>query len=260
MFRRVLIKTAAVLAAGAVAVDRLAAAVAGGRVADRIASSESLADPPTVSFGGGPFLIQALRGRYTDVSVTARDLRRGPVLIARIEARLHGVRLRLVDALRGRLGAVAIDSAQATALLRYPDLAAALPNRAITLSEENGRIRLHGAAVVFGQRIAGSALGEIVLDGHRLTIVPRDFTLDAGGRTVALNSTLGGRADLRRTGQPAARAPAALRAAPAGGRAGAGLRGRSRAARRPRSRSGSEPVRRDRGKVRTMTQPWFPQS
>ncbi len=190
MFRRVLIKTAAVLAAGAVAVDRLAAAVAGRRVADRIASSESLADPPTVSFGGGPFLIQALRGRYTDVSVTARDLRRGPVLIARIEARLHGVRLRLVDALRGRLGAVAIDSAQATALLRYADLAAALPNRAITLSEENGRIRLHGAAVVFGQRIAGSALGEIVLDGHRLTIVPRDFTLDAGGRTVALNPTL----------------------------------------------------------------------
>lgn len=190
MLRRVLIRAATVLAAGAVAVDRLAAAVAGGQVADRMQGTESLARPPAVTFGGGPFLLQALRGRYADVSVIARDVCRGPVLVARIEARLHGVRLGLLDALRGRLGAVAVDSVEATALLRYADLAAALPNRAVTISEDNGRIRLHGAVVLFGQRLAGTALGEIRVEGHRLTVVPRDFALDAGGRAVTLNPAL----------------------------------------------------------------------
>lgn len=190
MFRRVLIGAATVLAAGVVVVDRVAASVAGGRVADRLQRTESLEEPPTVTFGGFPFLFQALGGNYSDVAVTARDLRRGPVLIARIEARLHGVRLRLLDALRGRLGAVTVDSVEATALFRYPDLAAALANCQVTISEDNGGIRLHAAVMIFGQRLAGSALGDVRVDREQLTFVPRDFSLDAGGRTVRLSPAL----------------------------------------------------------------------
>lgn len=164
--------------------------MAGGQVGKRLQSAESLAVPLTVTIGGFPFLTQALRGRYSDVAVTATDVRRGQVTAARIDARLHGVRLGLMDALRGTVEEIPVDSVDATALFRYADLAAAVPSSRITLSESNGRIRLHGAVELFGQRFAGFGHGEVRLDGNRLSIVPRDFTLDPGGRTIAVNPAL----------------------------------------------------------------------
>ncbi|MEP6463669.1 MAG: DUF2993 domain-containing protein [Frankiaceae bacterium] len=190
MFRRVLVGVAVVLSAGAVAVDRVAASVAGKQVAKRLQTAESLPSTLKVTLGGFPFLTQALRGRYHDVSVTATDVRRGSVLVARIDARLHGVRLGLREALGGSIDAVPVDSVDATALFRYADLSAAVPNGRLTITEDHGRIRLHGATVVFGQRISGSGLGEVSVEANRLTIVPVDFTLDTGGRTMVLNPAL----------------------------------------------------------------------
>ena len=190
MFRRVLVGVATILAAGAVVVDRVAASVAGNHVADRLQRSASLPHPPTVSFGGFPFLTQALRGRYSDVSVTAADVHRGPVRVTRVDARLHGVRLPLAGVLRGTIDEVPVDSAEATGLFRYADLSAAVPNSRLTISEENGHLRLHGTTAVFGVSLSGSAFGEVRVDGDRLTIAPQNFTLDAGGRTMALNPAL----------------------------------------------------------------------
>lgn len=190
MFRRLLIGAAVVLSAGAIAVDRVAASVAAGEVAKRVQSTEKLASPPKVSFGGFPFLTQALRGRYREVSVVATQVRRGPVVVDRIDAQLHDVQLGLMDALRGAVDAVPVESVEATALFRYSDLSAAIPNSRLTLSEDNGRVRLHGAVVLFGVSVSGFAVGEIQVQNDRLTIVPRDFTLDAGGRTMALNPAL----------------------------------------------------------------------
>jgi LmeA-like phospholipid-binding len=190
VFRRLLLGVAVALTAGAVAVDRIAASVAAGQVADRLQSSESLASRPKVTFNGFPFLTQAIRGRYRDVSVSATDVRRGPVVISRLDAHLHGVRLRLVDALRGTVGTEPVDAVEATALLRYADLSAALPNRRLTLADDNGRIRLRGAVTVFGKSLSGSALGQVRVESDRLTILPRHITLDAGGATLALNPAL----------------------------------------------------------------------
>lgn len=190
MFRRLLFGVAVVLSAGAVAVDRVAASMAADTVAQRLATQESLASPPTVTFGGFPFLTQAIRGRYREVSVVVTEIRRGPLLVARLDAQLRGFRLTLAQALRGTVAEVSVDAVEATALFRYADLSAALPNERLSLTEDNGRIRLHGSIVVLGQRLAGSALGDIRVERNRLTIVPRDFTLDAGGRKINLSGSV----------------------------------------------------------------------
>jgi len=186
VFRRLLSGAVAVVPTGLAAADRVTATVVAGLVADRIRTQEALPTSPTVTIGGFPFLTQALCGTYSDVRVTVAELRRGSVALTDLTAHLHGVRVPLANVLRGSVRDVPVDDADAKALLTYADLTAALPAERLSLSEQDGRVRLHGSVMVFGQRLAGSAVGEVRVEGNRLTIIPHNITLDVGPTSLAL--------------------------------------------------------------------------
>lgn len=186
MFRRLLLGLLLLLLIAFVAVDRLAATTAAGKVGDRLRTEESLASTPKVTFGGFPFLPQALRGTYRDVHVVATDVRRGRLRLASVDAHLRGVHLSLSQALRGAVDGVRVDRVDGDALVRYADMTAALPNRDITLRGDKGQLRMQGSVELFGQRYSGSALGVVSVRPRELTIVPRDIRLGSG----ALNITV----------------------------------------------------------------------
>lgn len=194
--RRLLV-TLVVLLALAAGADRLAAWTAERRVAQRIQAAERLSRPPEVRIGGFPFLTQALAGRYDDVRVTAYGVRRpsgvagvADVRIDSVTAYLRGVRLPLRTALAGPVTTLPVSSIDATALVRYADLSAALPDRHLSFSAEGDRLRLRGQVTVLGQRYAASALGTLSLRGDQLTVVPRAVSVNAGPGALAVPPAL----------------------------------------------------------------------
>lgn len=186
MIRRLLFGFVLILLVALLAGDRIAARIAAGRVADRLRTQESLSRTPKVTFGGFPFLTQALRGRYRDVHVVATDVERDGLRIASIDAHLRGVHLMFPEAMNGGVSGVPVDRVDAVALVRYADLTAALPNRNLVLSGDHGRVRMRGSVDIFGSRYSGSALGDVQVGSTRLTIVPRDITLGTGGANITL--------------------------------------------------------------------------
>ncbi len=89
---RTVVITLVVVAVVAVVADGGARRWTEDRLATRIQSSQQLPEQPSVTIGGTPFLVQALRGRYDDV-----QLRLGPVSVpggpplTSVQARLTGV-------------------------------------------------------------------------------------------------------------------------------------------------------------------------
>jgi hypothetical protein len=74
-----------------VAADRVAAGIAAGAAADRIACAAGLADRPSVDLGGVPVLVPLLTGRYPEVRVTAHDVSRGDLRADTVDADLRDV-------------------------------------------------------------------------------------------------------------------------------------------------------------------------
>ena len=177
-----------VLAVLLVATDRIAAAAAARAVAEHVQRSESLPQRPRVTIGGVPFFTQALQGRYRDVRLRVDGRRRGDVRVARMDARLAGVRLSIGAALRDRPAAVPVDHADASALLRYADLSAALPERQLALGEQNGRLRLRGTFTLAGQRYAATAVGSVRLSDDEVTVTPTGLRFD-GAAAAPLAAT-----------------------------------------------------------------------
>lgn len=176
-----------VLAGLLVVADRVALIVAERRVASRIRTTERLASTPTVEIHGFPFLTQALDGRFTDLEVRARGLRPDTeilgadnVRVDRATARLRGAHLRLTDALRGDVTRLPVDVVDADAVLTYADLSAALPERHLSFSTADGRLRLRGEVTVLGEQYAASGLGSLEASGDRLTVTPQGVEVDAG--------------------------------------------------------------------------------
>ncbi len=182
---RRLLAVLVVLAVLLVAADRIAAALAAGKVAAEIQRTVGLRSKPHVRLGGFPFLTQAFRGRYDDVQVMADDVRTQDIRVASIDAQLHGVRLPLAKALAGSVESVPARTASSTALLRYADLSAALPDRRLTLAADHGRLRLRGSVEFLSQTYAASALGTPRIQGDRVSVAPREIQIEAGPAGVA---------------------------------------------------------------------------
>lgn len=189
MLRRLLVL--AVLALVLFAVDRGSAALAGRLVGQRIQRAEGLSTAPAVHFGGFPFLTQVAAGRYTDLQVTATDIRRGDLRIARLTAHLRDVRVPAGDLISGRLSAVPVGSVDAQALVRYADLSAALTGRQVSFRDAAGRLRLSTVVRLFGTAYRLVATGAVAASGARLAITPNDLQASAGGMTVQLAPQFG---------------------------------------------------------------------
>lgn len=102
--------------------DRLARAAAEGLVTAEIQRLTSSPRPPVVDLGGGSFLLQALRGRYSSVQVELGGLTNGPLVVDRLEAELTGVRLPLAELVRRNPSVLGVEAATGRALITWEDL------------------------------------------------------------------------------------------------------------------------------------------
>jgi hypothetical protein len=168
-----------------VAADRIAVVAAQDVVAKRIQREQGLLVRPDVTIGGFPFLTQAIAGTYDDVSVVLRDVRRGPVPVARITAHLRGVHVPLGDVVRQHLGQVPVDRASAAVLVTYAALDTWLTPRHLSVEPgPHGEVRVSGSVTVAGQTVRAAADG-------RLTVT-RDAVVVTTGRGLDVTIPLPG--------------------------------------------------------------------
>lgn len=103
--------------------DRVAETVTARKMAERVQSTQHLTARPDVSIAGFPFLLQVLKGRYDDVTITANaPIDANGVSVDRATAHLHGVKVGLSDAIHGTVSDLPVQSGTGTALITYPQL------------------------------------------------------------------------------------------------------------------------------------------
>lgn len=141
---------------------------------------------PEVRLGSGPFLLQVIRGAYTEADVEVVGVRTGPLEIERIQAHLSDIRLPLKDVLLRDIRRVGIGRSEDLVTLRFDDLNDYFETtgRALRLTaEENQQIRLTGSFDVLDQTVPVTAAVELTVDGTQLRITPRD--VDTGDTTLS---------------------------------------------------------------------------
>jgi hypothetical protein len=162
---------AVVLVALLIVVDRVAVGAADHLVAARIQTQENLPSRPAVSIAGFPFLTQAVRGRYDDVTLTVHHYDRAAVRVDTIRVQLHGVHVSLGAVFSQHVSSVPVDSASARVLLSYDDLNAYLRPKGITVSSDgDARVRVSGSVTVAGQRLTASGAATIDVTSDSLVL------------------------------------------------------------------------------------------
>lgn len=151
---RKLIATLVVLALLLVGAD-----VAGRLIAQQKASealgtqldAQATADP-TVGIHGFSFLIQAVQGQYSHITIDGGDLTLGPVHGATLHADLYGVHFPLSDAFSGTLDRMTADRATMRAVIPGSSLADALQQPGLTFTKgSDGTLRVHTTVAVQGR-------------------------------------------------------------------------------------------------------------
>lgn len=184
-----------VLAALAVAADRVGVRVAERTIAEQAQTSADLATRPTVRIHGFPFLTQALGGRYDRIEVTAQDLDRGGVRVSRLEASLRGVQVDLGDAVGGSVTSIPVEGLDATAVVTFADLAHRSRVVGLTIAPEGDLVRVTGRVTVLGQTVRASALSRVSLRGGRIAVTAQSVRV-LGQSSPAVLRGLAGALDL----------------------------------------------------------------
>ena len=132
-------------------------------------------EPPAVEVGGGPVLLQALRGRYDDVAVDLDVVSSGPVRLRDVSADLSGVYLSFPDLFDGNTERVYVEQAAEEALLTHDDLDRYLRFTGRLLDAEpagEGQLRLTGTVDVPGGIRPVSAVAEVAPEDGALLVRP----------------------------------------------------------------------------------------
>jgi hypothetical protein len=171
-FRRLVIALV-VLAVLLVGGDRAGAAVAEGRIAERVPCHTG--QDADVSINGVPFLSQAAGGTYDDIGVTCAPFAFGTITDATLNLHLSGVHVALGEALNGP-SQVPVDLLTARLFVPYASLAKSSPVPGLALSYEDGHVAV--AAPInapFAGSIDVTAIGEFTDPGDGVTLSLRDF-------------------------------------------------------------------------------------
>ena len=153
-----------------VAADRIGVAVAERKVASKVQSSQNLANRPSVTIEGFPFLTQVIRNHYHAVRLTAKDLTVGTgndrIQISALAARLTGVRA------TGDYSGVTAQSVQGTATVSYQQLSQVVGvslGYAGAGSDGAGRVQAARTVSAFGKSVTATVSASVnVSDGDQL--------------------------------------------------------------------------------------------
>ncbi|GAB7045556.1 hypothetical protein JCM9534A_06820 [Catenuloplanes indicus JCM 9534] len=167
-----MIVAAAVAALAALLVaDRVAAALAGDRLAARLSCAAGTTGDVDVTVRGFPFLTQLVRGEFDGAGlradrVTVRDLTLDQV---RVEAR----------GLRG----TSVDALTASAVLPYTVLSGrGLPGA--EFGGDGGRLTITTSVPVRGLTMPATVYADLAVDGNGLTVTPGEIELTGLGLRV----------------------------------------------------------------------------
>ena len=198
MFKRLAI-VLALLAGVLVLADRGMAMVSGDKAAEQIRIHEGLKEDPDVTFEGFPFVTQAVRGKFQNVSITARDVERGGLTIDRVDVHLEDVKIDLGDALNGKVRAVPVSRGEATLRITYGDLSQFLASkpgniRVVVRNDNVYVVSSFGIPGVGQTEVEGTPKVEV--SGRNVRVVVSDVHVvgGTGGLTAALARTAAARA------------------------------------------------------------------
>jgi len=187
----------AILAVLVVGADVVIGSIAEARFAERAQNRLGLAERPDVDLKGFPFLLHALRRRFPEVSVDARDVRVQGLSIDRLVLRLRDVRFGSTAAVAGGSGGLSARGGTGTVEVTQASLGAFLERHDVPLRVEllgPSRARVSGAATVLGIDVEASAEGALALTDGSLEFRPERIEVADGIEVPA--SALAFRVDL----------------------------------------------------------------
>lgn len=171
-----------------IVLDRVAVAVANRAVAEQVRTELELQQDVDVSIHGFPFLLQALRGRYDDVSVRIPEVDAEPFQNLEVDARLRGVRVPLAEVIGRSLDRVPVDRIGGTVTIGYEDLARASGVPGLTIRPDGDRLAVTGTVQVPGRSVPASARGRIGVEGGDLVVTPEEVQVDGVESTPVVRS------------------------------------------------------------------------
>ncbi|MDX6738191.1 DUF2993 domain-containing protein [Actinocorallia sp. A-T 12471] len=130
--RKVLIVLLVLILAGLFGADRYAESRAEAEVARQVAVQYRLTSEPSVSFGGFPFLTQALSGKYDSVDVSIGAFTDQGISLQDVNVRLEGLNAPLSDLMNGDASSLTADKAVASAVIPYGIVQKQLADRGVT--------------------------------------------------------------------------------------------------------------------------------
>jgi len=136
------------------------------RAAEQIETALELSEPPDVSLGGWPFIVQLFRGRFPSVTVSAEGVGTSELRLSEVELELRHVRVYLLSDKRS----VRARSGSGTALISADDLNSALERAGVAAEVE----------------LSGGEVG-VIANGSRIAARP---SIQSGDLVVAPSVTL----------------------------------------------------------------------
>ncbi|MGH2682322.1 MAG: LmeA family phospholipid-binding protein [Actinomycetota bacterium] len=173
----------AILAAVLVGGDLVIGSVAEARLAERVQNRLGLAERPRVDLKGFPFVLHALRRRFPEVSVEARDVRVQGLAIDRFVLRLRDVRFGSTASIAGGDGTLSAGGGRGSVEVSQASLGAFLERHDVPLRVEllgSSRTRVSGVATVLGAEVEASAEGELALNDGSLEFRPERVEVGDG--------------------------------------------------------------------------------
>ncbi len=165
-----------------VGVDLAGRAVAESKAGEAIANKTGTA-APAVHIHGFSFLVQAIPGHYSHISLNSSDVTAGPITGIAATVELYDVDFPLGDALKGDTSRLVAAQATLTGVLADSALTAALPQAGVTISPgTGGAIRVSTTATVLGRQVPVTA---DIVPSFRAGILHLDATgITAAGTTL----------------------------------------------------------------------------
>jgi DUF2993 family protein len=148
-----------ILALSAALADRVCAALAERKASEYLTAP--FGHPPTVRVHGTPFLTQALRGRYHDITVSGGGLQIGEIAGATLDAHLYGALLPPRELLGGRASELPCDRVDGRLVLPYGEIARVSRIPGLALTYERDRLVASASLPIPGlgqvARVSGTA-------------------------------------------------------------------------------------------------------
>lgn len=186
-----------------VAVDFGAAAAAEYQVSKRLRGHLELPDDPAVRINGFPFMLQAFKGDYRDVEVTADRVTVARLHNLGVEATLHHVRVPFSDLVSGSADTVRVDEVVGRVRVQAAELEELINADDLQVDEVTDRdrnaagqpvpddaVKLTGTTDVLGQQTRVIVIASLDLAGGQVQITPHTVRVDGQTLPAAVEETV----------------------------------------------------------------------